>query len=547
MAPLPDDDSPEFPLLERYLEQLQAGEQPDREELLREHPELASALSCLEALERLVPVAEAVPKDGQPSGPPLLGAVPADFGDYELLEEIGRGGMGVVYKARQKSLDRIVAVKMILASYLASAEHVRRFQAEARAAGQLRHPNIVHIHEVGQIHGQHYFVMEYIEGPSLAQRIAEEPMDVDTAVRLVLKVARAVDHLHQHQIVHRDLKPSNILVDSQGQPFVTDFGLAKVFTSDSNRTATGVIAGTPSYMSPEQAAGRTDEVGPASDVYSLGAILYELLTGKPPFHEENPLDTVMQVLSCDPVLPRRLNRRIPRPLQLICLKCLAKRPEERYPSARVLAEDLEHFHLGESLIAKPPHLVQRAWSWSRREPALALRLAALAGFYAVELINYYGFNPSDTQWRSFHFKISLVLSLWVVSSFILQQFLKSQRWSIPARFLWGTLDAALLTAILLIADGAASPLVVGYFLLIAGSGLWFRVRFVWFMTALLLVSYGVLTTDFYMWRHEELQKQFDVGADRHVLFIVAMLVMANIVAYLVDRVRALSNFYGQRL
>ena len=188
--------------------------------------------------------------------------------------------MGVVYKARQKDLDRIVAIKMILASHLASAEHVRRFQTEAQAAARLRHSNIVHIHEVGQCHGQHYFTMEYIEGESLAERIARRPdRRRTTAARLVSAVARAVDHLHQQGIVHRDLKPSNILLDGDGQPYVTDFGLAKVFVPGSEMTATGVIAGTPSYMAPEQASGRSAEVGPAADVYSLGAILYELLTG----------------------------------------------------------------------------------------------------------------------------------------------------------------------------------------------------------------------------------------------------------------------------
>ncbi len=537
MVQLPENFA-EFEALERYLELLQSGHQPDREQLLHEHPGLASALDCLEALERLRPVAAEAPSTDS-----LVGMAPSDFGTYELIEEIGRGGMGVVYKARQKSLDRVVAVKMILASHLASADHVRRFQAEARAAAQLSHPNIVHIHEVGQMAGQHYFVMEFVDGPSLSQRIAQGPMDIDAAVQLIVKVARAVDHLHRHQIVHRDLKPSNILLDCEGQPYVSDFGLAKVFTSDSNQTATGVIAGTPSYMSPEQAAGRTEKVGPASDVYSLGAILYELLTGQPPFCEENPLDTVMQVLSCDPVLPRRLNHRIPRRLQLICLKCLAKRSQDRYPSAKALAEDLERYYLGESLIARPPTLVERLWSWSRREPALSLRLAALAGFYAVELVNYYGFNRGDPAFRTFHLEISILLPLWAASSFLLQQALRSQRWALPARFLWGTLDVVLLTAILLIADGAASPLVIGYFLLIAGSGLWFRVRFVWFMTVLLLISYGILVLDFYLWR-PALQSGFDRAADRHVLFVVAMLVMASIIAYLVDRVRTLSHFFG---
>ena len=217
--------------------------------------------------------------------------LPRDFGPYELLEEIGRGGMGVVYKARQKALDRIVAVKMILATHLASPEHIRRFQVEAWAAARLRHSNITQIHDVGQHHGQHYFTMEYIEGESLAQRIARQRLSFDAIVRLLSVVARAVDHLHAQGVVHRDLKPSNILLDRDDQPYVTDFGLAKVFVPGSEATATGVIAGTPSYMAPEQASGHSSEVGPAADIYSLGAILYELLdrraavpAGKPAGH-----------------------------------------------------------------------------------------------------------------------------------------------------------------------------------------------------------------------------------------------------------------------
>ncbi|NUQ62246.1 MAG: serine/threonine protein kinase [Pirellulales bacterium] len=541
MQEQPEDEG-EFRALDDYLQRLQAGESPDRRALLEKHPDLASALACLEALDRLAPPAGAVTllQSGDLQMP--AGGPPCDFGAYELLAEVGRGGMGVVYKARQKSLDRLVAVKMILSSHLASADHVRRFQAEAKAAARLSHPNIVHIHEVGQFHGQHYFVMEHVEGMSLAQRLAIAPLDVDSAVRILAKVARAVAHLHRHQIVHRDLKPSNILLDSNDEPYVTDFGLAKVFAPGSEMTATGVIAGTPSYMAPEQAAGRGAEIGPACDIYSLGAILYEMLTGRPPFAEENPLDTLMQVLSREPTLPRRLNSRIPRGLELICLKCLAKSPQDRYPSADELADELDRYCRGEALAVKPPNLIQRLWSWTRREPALASRLAALAVFYVVELVNFVlGAVPA-----SFHAQITAITAAWILSSFALQQCLRFQRWSIPARFFWGVLDSAFLLAALLIADGAASPLVVGYPLLIVGSGLWFRVRFVWFMTALSLASYGVLVVEFYYWS-PELQRNFDRAPDRHVVFIVAMLVTAAVVAYLVDRVRALSSYFGQRL
>ena len=517
-------------VLDAYLAQLQAGERPDRETFVREHPELASALDCLEALEVLAPPA------------PTIGELPRDFGPYELLREIGRGGMGVVYEARQKGLERSVAVKMILASHLASPELVRRFQAEAKAAARLRHSNIVHIHDVGQLYGQDFFAMEYIDGQSLAERIAQGPVDVHTTVRLAATVARAVEHLHQQGIVHRDLKPSNILLDSDGQPYVTDFGLAKVFVGNSDRTATGVIAGTPSYMAPEQASGRRAEIGPATDVYSLGAILYELLTGVPPFRAETPLDTLMEVLGGDPATPRTLNAHVPRGLELICLKCLAKEPRERYPTAAALADDLDRFARGEVLQVRPPTPLQQFWSWTRRQPALASRLGALGLFYVIETVRYYYVASPDEGF--FHQHISVVVALWIAASVICQQLLGSRRWSVAACFVWGTLDSLALFAALWIGSGAASALVVGYPLIIVASGLWFRVRFVWFITLLSLLSYGVLVIDFYYWR-PELHEGMYAGFDRHAIFALAMLVMGSVVAYLVRQVRTLSNFYGR--
>lgn len=538
------DDERLIELLDRYLAGIQAGKRPDREKLLDEHPELRSALECLETLEQMAPASGS---EGSLDAlthefPSSVTILPCDFGAYELLEEIGRGGMGVVYKARQKSLDRLVAIKMILASHLASAEHVRRFQVEARAAARLRHPNIVHIHEVGQAHGQHYFAMEYIEGRSLAERLAQGPLERSAAVRLVAQVARAVGHLHREGVVHRDLKPSNILLDAAEQPYVTDFGLAKVFAVAGDPTATGVVAGTPSYMAPEQAAGRNAEVGPASDIYSLGAILYELLTGQPVFREETPLDTLLQVLACEPVAPRRVNPKIPRPLELIVLKALARSPGERYTTAEALADDLERFLRGETLEARPPHVWQRLATWARREPALASRLGALGIFYLVELFN----RAVGIVDVGFHFQISVIVGIWILTAVGFQQALRFQRWALPARFVWGTLDAALLLTILLkVGSGAVSPLIVGFPLLIVASGLWFRVRFVWYMTALSLVSYGILVLDLYF-RRPDLLRDFPVGYDWHLIFVVFLVILAGIVAYLVQRVRVLSSYYGEK-
>jgi serine/threonine-protein kinase len=541
MTDVPDD--PHLvELLDGYLRQVQAGAQPDRAAFGREHPELGPYLECLDSLENMFPLlpgqedATLAPEEPRPAG------AAHDFGSYELLGEIGRGGMGVVYKARQKGLDRLVAVKMILASHLASAEHVRRFQEEARAAAGLRHSNIVHIHEVGQIHGQHFFTMEYIEGMSLADRIKEGPLAPQETARLLATVARAVDHLHQHDVVHRDLKPSNILLDAAGEPYVTDFGLAKVFVPGSEMTTTGAVLGTPSYMSPEQAAGQPSQVGPGSDVYSLGAVLYEMLTGRPPFREDNPVETLLEVINGEPLLPRELNPHVPRPLELICLRCLARSPEDRYASAGALAEDLEHYLRGEALDARPPGIVQRLWSWVRREPALASRLATLSAFLGVDVANYAAGTPAD-----FCLEMAALIGLWLLIAVVFQQFLKSGRWSIPARFVWGTLDSVLLLAALFVADGAASPLVVGYPLLIVASGLWFRVRFVWFVTGLSLVSYALLVVDFYFWRPDDLRASFPTRFDRHVIFALALLATAGVIAYLVDRLRTLSTYYGQKL
>ena len=285
--------------------------------------------------------------------PAVRGPLPpgASFGDYVLLGELGRGGMGVVYKAHDPGLNRAVALKMILASSLAESGELARFRAEASAAARLHHPHIVQVHRVGAHGEQHYYAMDFIDGPSLAQRLADGPLPGKTAARHVVTVARAIQHAHDNGILHRDIKPGNILLDAADQPHVTDFGLAKLLSADSGQTKTGALMGTPSYMSPEQASGRKD-LCPRTDVYGLGALLYELLTARPPFRGETMLDTVLQVLENDPAPPRLLNSRIDRDLETICLKCLAKDPRDRYASAEELACDLEHYLAGESIQAR---------------------------------------------------------------------------------------------------------------------------------------------------------------------------------------------------
>jgi WD40 repeat protein/tRNA A-37 threonylcarbamoyl transferase component Bud32 len=305
------------------------------------------------------------------------------FGDYELIEPIARGGMGVVYKATQKKLQRLVALKMILSGQLASEQEVKRFYTEAEAAAQLDHPGIVPIYEVGEFQGQHYFSMAFVEGGTLATRVREGPLPPKEAARLVKQVVEAVAFAHERGIIHRDLKPGNILLDKQGQTKVTDFGLAKRVRGVSHLTVAGQILGTPSYMPPEQASGLGEEVGPLADVYSLGAVLYCLLTGRPPFHCAHVMDTLRQVLEQEPISPRQLSAAVSRDLDTICLKCLQKDASRRYASALALAEDLGHYLAGEPILARPIGKAERSWRWCKRNPVKAILGGAL--FFSLVL------------------------------------------------------------------------------------------------------------------------------------------------------------------
>ena len=262
------------------------------------------------------------------------------LGDYELLEEIARGGMGVVYRARQVSLNRIVAVKMILAGQGASPQFLQRFRTEAEAVAKLQHSNIVAIHEVGEHEGRQFFSMEYVDGPNLLDLVRQKPLEAKRAAGYVQAVAEAIHYAHQQGVLHRDLKPSNVLIGASDQPKITDFGLAKVLASDTELTLSGQVLGTPHYLPPEQASGKRGQVGPWSDVYGLGAILYYLLTGRPPFQAQELTDVLDQVLHREPVSPRLLNPSVPRDLETICLKCLEKETHRRYASAREVAADL---------------------------------------------------------------------------------------------------------------------------------------------------------------------------------------------------------------
>jgi serine/threonine-protein kinase len=369
----PDQEERLAALVEELSETRPEDAQPRLEQLAATHPDLAGQLRELfaamlvtdavahestildlggprnrEFVVQLPPAED----DGLPRFVPGVTALPATLGDYELVEEIGRGGMGVVYRAVQKSLGRTVALKMLLRRDLASRADLARFRSEAEAAAQLDHPGIVSIFEVGECDGHPFYSMRFIEGTTLAKQLASVPIPPRDGAALLARVADAVQAAHDRGVLHRDLKPSNILIDATGRPHVTDFGLAKRIEADQSVTHTGAILGTPCYMSPEQAAGSRGDVGPTSDVWSLGAILYQMLTGRPPFQAASPMDTLLAVLETDPPAPRVVAPGVNRDLEMIALKSLQKPQELRYASAGALAADLRAFLAGETIAAR---------------------------------------------------------------------------------------------------------------------------------------------------------------------------------------------------
>ncbi len=407
---IPDDDERFQALLADCLEQLQRGETIDRAKLRRENPTYADSvcefLDNQQAFRSAVAKIRAGDEDGShidsQFAPTLGSRVPPGshsfkfgdqlkyIGEYEILGEVARGGMGIVFKAHQEKLRRTVALKMILAGRLARKDDVVRFHRESRAAAALNHANIVAVHEVGQHQGHHYFTMDFVEGESLATMLARGSLAPRRAAELIKTVAEAIQHAHAQGVVHRDLKPANILVDIGGTPHVTDFGLAKTLAEvnepDAELTATGQIIGTPSYMSPEQAAGKHPLVGVATDVYSLGAILYACLSGRAPFVADSTIDTLHQVINKEPVSLRLLNSKVPQDLETVCLKCLRKEPHSRYLTAEQLAEDLGRFLDGRPVEAKPTGLHIHAWKWCKRRPEIAALLTMLGSVLLIGLL-----------------------------------------------------------------------------------------------------------------------------------------------------------------
>ncbi len=416
-------------VMAEYIRRVDAGERVDREQFLNANPdvrdELDELLGMADKVEQMAgPVISCdqadseqevdfatdsdlhetithTPESTSPVDAPAE-RLPRRCGKYELLEVLGRGGMGVVYKARQVNLKRMVAVKMILEGRLASTSDIQRFRIEAQAAGRLSHSNVVTVYEIGELDGRHYYSMDYIDGLSLADLVRAGPQDSRNAARYLQTIAEAIHLAHENGILHRDLKPANVLIDRDDEPHVTDFGLAKLAGDDSGLTLSGATLGTPSYMSPEQAAGNRRKVNRTSDVYSLGAILYALLTGGPPFRKETVVETMFDVVHTDATPPRAMNSIVDRDLETICLKCLQKRPGRRYQTAKALAEDLGRYLRDEPINAKPVGWMTHTARWIRNVPMIA----ASTGGRAVK--------PSRSQLRA-NAAIILVLLMSVVA------------------------------------------------------------------------------------------------------------------------------------
>ena len=533
-AELPADDAELFDLLEQYAPLVTRN--PDRQlsvllprDVLERHPGLPGMLRCLASLGEL---SETSTGPGDALSPPQ-GSVgdsairaPRQLGSYLLEEELGRGGMGIVYRARHQSLQATFALKLIRSSEWASDAEVHRFYREARAAARLQHPHIVRVHDAGEQDGVHYLVMQHILGGTLGQQLQRREFSAEEAAELMRKIALAVDYLHREGLVHRDLKPANILLDEFGTPYVTDFGLAKVFDQQESGTASGMIVGTPAYMAPEQAWGESGELTLACDIYSLGAVLYELLTGRPPYAEASPLDQLLRLRDSEPIPPRKIRRSVPGALEQICLRCLEKNPSQRYTTAADLAADLERFLEREPLRLPAIDAFSKLTRWVRREPALVARLIGFGVMAAIVTLA----EVLSSQRRAPYIPVMTVLTLWSLASLGLQRMLTHDVFPTLARSLWVVFDIVLFTAAVSFAEGPVESLMVGYSLLIVAASFWYQPRLVWMMTISAIIAYLVL-----------LALRGDPTIPRHYPLIVVgeLLVVGGIVASLVHQIRDL--------
>ncbi|MBW8884183.1 MAG: protein kinase [Planctomycetia bacterium] len=567
-ASLPSSSRLEAAVVE-FHEQLERGQEPDRAELLRAYcdvaDELAEFFADHDRMNNLAPPAPPMNLTEQtaihePDTPrstdatwrsaPIINA-PNSFriGEYAIEEEIGRGGMGVVYKARHTGLGREVALKTILSGRFASPEDRSRFQAEAIAAAKLSHKGIVPIFEIGEAAGQPFFAMPLIEGQSLAQRLRVGPLPPLVAARLLRKIAAAVAYAHSCGVIHRDLKPGNILLapaadancdlsTSEGldacEPKITDFGLAKRLGDGAELTMTGQILGTPSYMPPEQASGYRHNAGPAADIYSLGAILYAMLTGQAPFVSDNPVELILHVIEREPLLPRSLVPHLPRAVESICLKCIEKNPKDRYPSATRLADDLDRFLRHEPPLARRPTTMHRLRRWVRRKPVLAAHLIGLA---VPLVVGQMIFLAHPARELGYHLRLCGMLALWIAASVVCQWLFEQRRATNWPLYAWAAADTLLLTGTLCQMARPLGLFVGGYLVLVAISALAGKTNLVIFTT---LSSMFALLLLFLLRPEEALPLHY-------ALFAQVTIALAGLaVGYQAWRMNVLREYYGER-
>ena len=416
--------------------------------------------------------------------------------NYEILEEIDRGGMGIVYKAHQFRPDRLVAIKMMRMGAFSSSQDVERFLHEANAASQLAHAAVVPVYEVSEIHGEPFIVMKYIQGATLEKLLQRNVLTTTEAIKKLQVVANAIADAHDHGIIHRDLKPSNILIDEKtGQPWVMDFGLAKSLQTDSNLTSAGDIMGTPGYMAPEFATGLASTASPAADVYGLGAILYRILTGRPPIETASGdfARTIQLIREHDVISPRERDRRIPRDLNAICIISLETDPTRRYPNAGEFAADLRRCLEGESILARRSGIVRRLVRWARLRPGLAVTICMLLVFYSYHVFAIaMGMLPGD---ESFKRTVNYVVPLAILNAAIWQWWLQRTGGASWTLYAWATGEVLLLTAVIFSGDGARSGLTAAMCVLVAASSLRCRTALIGYVTVLTMLSYGFLWVD----------------------------------------------------
>jgi predicted Ser/Thr protein kinase len=486
-SPAGDD---ELAMLASQLDALQvaydAGDQEQVETILLQHPQLqkfAHVLGDLNSLGRQVATTTAAWSEPAPT------PTGQTFGRYQLQQEIGRGGMGVVYRAWQAELARTVAVKMILSSKLAGPEAVKRFYAEARIAAQVRHPQIVAIHEVGDVDGQHFYAMEYVDGISLDRRLRDRKLTVQETCRLMVPIVRAVAHLHERGIVHRDLKPANLLLDPKGQLHVADFGLATLLNADARMTVSGTVLGTPAYMAPEQAAGRTREISARSDIYSLGAILYEMVAGRPAFEDESPARLLMQVIEREPLPFRKFNRAAPASLWWVVQQCMEKKPERRYSTAADLADDLERFLRGEPVEAWKGAWSQELIRVARRHPPVTYRLLAIGAALAIIVTRMILHSETRAYYRPVAWGVLFWAALVLVWEWFWQRKPRARE-AISTSMIFA--DVALLTYMLWLTNKVDSPVIAMYHVVISAAGLSLGPTRVWLAVLASMAAYGCL-------------------------------------------------------